>query len=47
MRNKIKYHLIKLISKRAALDFAIDQQIKSMKRKNEIEWYYWYTKIKW
>ncbi len=45
--SKILYWIIRLYSKRKALDFAIYQQIQSMKRKNELEWYYWYEKIKW
>jgi hypothetical protein len=43
---KLAYYIIRLFSKRKALDYAIKRQVISMKNKNSLEWYYWFEKIK-
>ena len=39
------YYLKHFKSKREALDFAIDRQIKSMRNKDEPQWGYWHDHI--
>jgi len=46
MRNKLIYHIIRLLKgEREALDYAIDMQMKAMRKKSEMEFFYWHKKI--
>lgn len=42
---KLIYYIINIYSKKQALNYAIYRQIKSTKKKDSMEWYYWYEKI--
>ena len=43
---KLQYYILRFLSKRKALDFAIAKQVESLKNKESMEWYYWFKKIK-
>ena len=42
---KIIYYILRVYSKRKALDYAIYRQIKSTKNNKPLEWKYWHNKI--
>ena len=45
-KDKFIYYMIKVLKgKKIATVYAIKMQIKSMKKKNENEWWFWHKKI--
>jgi thioesterase domain-containing protein len=46
MKDKLIYHVIRMLKgKREALDYAIKMQTRSVKNKNENNFFYWHRKI--